>query len=201
MLSTDPLLLTLGSLLLGTILGLILYRGDYCMVAMLRDFYLIRDTTLLRSFVLYFLVASVLFYLGGLTGLLPFLPPPTFSPPSLATIIGGLVFGVGIVLAGGCVVGTLYKMASGNLVNWIGFAGILAGSLLYAEVHPLVQDFSAQTTFIHSIAAFQDNPLLKGVIILAIIVSCLMAIKRWSRLGGLNIAAHARGYIQPWTME
>lgn len=66
MLSTYPLLLTLGTVLLGTILGLILYRNDYCMIAMFRDFYLIRHTTLLRSFVLYFLVASVLFYLGGL---------------------------------------------------------------------------------------------------------------------------------------
>jgi hypothetical protein len=51
MLTTDPLLLSTGIALLGFVFGIVLYRGDYCMVAMLRDFFLIRDTTLLRSFV------------------------------------------------------------------------------------------------------------------------------------------------------
>jgi len=98
MLTTDPLVLALGTLFLGIVLGVVFYRGDYCMVAMLRDFYLIRDTTLLRSFVIYFLFASALFHLGGLTGLLAFLPPPTLHPPSLPTLVGGVLFGVGMVL-------------------------------------------------------------------------------------------------------
>lgn len=198
MLSTDPLLLASGIALLGFIFGIVLYRGDYCMVAMLRDFFLIRDTTLLRSFVVYFLIASVLFYFGGLTGLLPFQPPPTFVPPSLTTIAGGLLFGIGMVLAGGCVVGTLYKMAGGNLVNWIGFIGILAGSLLYAEIHPLIQRFSAQTTMTHSITVAQDNPVVQSLLLLGLVAACLLAIRRWSRQGGLNVISHARGYIQPW---
>ena len=200
MLTTDPLLLSTGIALLGFVFGIVLYRGDYCMVAMLRDFFLIRDTTLLRSFVFYFLTASVLFYFGGLSGLLPFVPPPTFAPPSLATIAGGLLFGIGMVLAGGCVVGTLYKMAGGNLVNWLGFFGILAGSLLYAEVHPLIQRFSAQTTVTHSITVTQDNPLVQSLLLLAILAACLLAIRRWSRQGSLNVISHARGYIQPWTV-
>jgi hypothetical protein len=111
---------------------------------------------------------------------------------------GGLLFGIGIVLAGGCVVGTLYKMGGGNLANWIGFAGILAGSLLYAEIHPLVQRFSAQTTFTHTVTAAQHNPALKVLILLSILVACLLAIRQWSRQGGLNVTAYARGYIQPW---
>jgi uncharacterized protein len=198
MILSDPFLLASGTALLGFLFGIVLYRGDYCMVAMLRDFYLIRDTTLLRSFVLYFLAAAVLFHLGGLAGLLPFLPPPTFAQASLSTLAGGLLFGVGIVLAGGCVVGTLYKMAGGNLVNWIGFAGILAGSLLYAEVHPLVQNFSAQTTVTSSITVAQNNPVLQTAILLVIITVCLLTIGRWFRQGGLNVTSHARGYIQPW---
>jgi len=168
------------------------------MVAMLRDYYLIRDTTLLRSFVIYFLIAAVLFHLGSLVGLLPFVPPPTFAPASLATMAGGLLFGIGIVLAGGCVVGTLYKMASGNLVNWIGFTGIIIGSLLYAEVHPLMQLFAARTTFTDAITVAQHNPGLKSLILLAILIVGLLVIWRWSRQGGLHVISYARGYIQPW---
>lgn len=198
MLTTDPLVLTSGTALLGFVFGIVLYRGDYCMVAMIRDFFLIHDTTLLRSFVLYFIIATALFHMGGQAGLLPFLPPPTFIPPSLMTIVGGLLFGLGIVLAGGCVVSTLYKMAGGNLVNWIGFGGILAGSLLYAEVHPLIQSFAAHTTYNQSIIVAQHDPVLRVLLLLGLLAACLLAISQWARQGGLNVTAHARGYIQPW---
>ena len=198
MLTTDPHILTSGSALLGFIFGIILYRGDYCMVAMIRDFFLIRDLTLLRSFVLYFVLAAALFELGGRFGLLPCLPPPTFAPPSLMTIVGGLLFGLGIVLAGGCVVGTLYKMAGGNLVNWIAFGGILAGSLLYAEVHPLILRFTAHTTYTQTITVAQHDPVLRVFLLPGLLAACLLAIGHWTRQGGLHVTAHARGYIQPW---
>ncbi len=198
MMIMDPVILASGTALIGFLCGIILYRGDYCMVAMLRDFFLIRDTTLLRSFVLYFLVTSLLFHVGGRTGMLPFQPPPTFAPASAATLAGGLLFGIGIVLAGGCVVGTLYKMAGGSLVNWIGFAGILAGSLLYAEIHPQVRSFSAQTTFTTSVSVAQHHPALQTLFLAVLLAPCLAAIWRWTVSGKFQVTGHARGYIQPW---
>jgi hypothetical protein len=200
MVTTDPLVLALGTLFLGIILGVVLYRGDYCMVAMLRDFYLIRDTTLLRSFVIYFLVASALFHLGGLTGLLPFLPPLTLQPPSLMTMAGGLIFGVGMVLAGGCVVGTLYKMAGGNLTNLIGFIGILGGSLLYAEVHPLVQRLAEDTTFTGTVTLAQNSPFLRVAVLILLLGGGAFLVGQWVRQGSLRVTSYARGYLQPWTV-
>jgi len=41
-----------------------------------------------------------------------------------------------MVLAGGCVVGTLYKMGSGSVASAVAFVGLLAGSALYGEWHP-----------------------------------------------------------------
>ena len=198
MLTTDPLALALGTMLLGAVLGVVLYRGDYCMVAMLRDFFLIRDTTLLRSFVLYFLVASALFHLGGLTGLLLFQPPPVLQPPSLMTLVGGFLFGIGMVLAGGCVVGTLYKMAGGNLTNWIGFIGILAGSLLYAEIHPLVQRLAQITTFTSTVTLAQNYPIPRAAVLFVLLTGGAFLVRHWARQGSLRVTAYARGYLQPW---
>lgn len=200
MMTTDPLALALGTLFLGIILGVVFYRGDYCMVAMLRDFYLIRDTTLLRSFVLYLLLASALFHLGALTGLLTFLPPPTLQPPSLLTLAGGVLFGIGMVLAGGCVVGTLYKMASGNLTNWLGFIGILAGSLLYAEIHPLAQHLARNTAFTRTVTLAQNSSVVRSTLLLAFLLGGAFLVSHWGRQGRLRTIAHARGYLQPWTV-
>lgn len=198
MLITDPLILAPAVLFLGAVLGVILFRGDYCMVAMFRDFFLIRDTTLLRSYVVYFLVAATLFHLGGLVGLIPFLPPLTLQQPSLLTLVGGLIFGVGMVLAGGCVVGTLYKMASGNLTNWIAFIGILAGSLLYAEVHPRVRYLASITTFIDTATVAQRQPFLQAAILTALLAGGASLVGRWLRRDSLRVTAYARGYLQPW---
>lgn len=200
MLTTDPLVLALGSLALGIVLGVVLYRGDYCMVAMLRDYFLIRDTTLLRSYVIYFLAAALLFHLGALIGLIPFLPPPTLQPPSLLTLAGGFLFGTGIVLAGGCVVGTLYKMASGNLTNWISFGGILAGSLLYAEVHSQVQRLVERTTFIDTATVAQRHPVLQAAVLIALLAGGSFLVGQWIRRDSLRVTSYAKGYLQPWTV-
>ena len=163
--TADPIFLSLGNLFIGIILGSILYRGDYCMVAMIRDFFLIRDLTLLRSFVLYLVVATGLFSLGKSTNLIPVLPPSNLGLTSLATVVGGLVFGIGMVLSGGCVIGTLYKMASGNLTNWLAFAGILFGSLLYAEIHPIAQRFANNTQVTDFIIAKDVSPIFEKLVL------------------------------------
>jgi len=198
MLTTDPFLLSCGTFLLGAILGVILYRSDFCMVAMLRDYFLLRHTVLLRFFVLYLLVAGLLFHAGIATGLLPFYPPPTFRSASLATVAGGFIFGTGMVLAGGCVVSTLYKMAAGNLTNWLAFLGILCGSLLYAEVHPLVQHFAARTTFFAEVTMARNIPMLQTVVPAAVFLGGALLISRWARRGRLAVTAYAEGYLQPW---
>ena len=196
--TADPIFLSLGNLFIGIILGSILYRGDYCMVAMIRDFFLIRDLTLLRSFVLYLVVATGLFSLGKSTNLIPVLPPSNLGLTSLATVVGGLVFGIGMVLSGGCVIGTLYKMASGNLTNWLAFAGILFGSLLYAEIHPIAQRFANNTQVTDFIIAKDVSPIFEKLVLGVSLSVGLLFIVKWFRLGKFNVISYAKGYIEPW---
>lgn len=132
----EPYYLFFFNLSVGIILGSVFYRADYCMAGMFRDMFLFRDYSLFRSLLLLVVTAMFLLYIARLSGLIQLYPPPTYGYASLATIIGGIVFGTGMVMASGCVVGTLYKMAKGNLTNLIAFIGIIAGSLVYAESHP-----------------------------------------------------------------
>jgi len=63
-------------------------------------------------------------------------PSPSFGflpdqahilPVGLSTVFGGLLFGIGMVLAGGCVSGSLYRMAEGYIGSWVAVLGTLIG--------------------------------------------------------------------------
>ncbi len=48
-------------------------------------------------------------------------------PLGIATVLGGLLFGFGMVLSGGCVSGSLYRMGEGYLGSWVAIGGVLVG--------------------------------------------------------------------------
>jgi uncharacterized membrane protein YedE/YeeE len=122
--------MTIQTLLSGTVVGLAfgyaLQRGRFCTNTGFRDILLIRDSTLFRAWAL--AVAVQLVGVSALSsfGLLPTTVPPFWWP---ANIVGGLAFGIGMVLAGGCSSGTCYRVGeglAGSLVALITFGiGIL----------------------------------------------------------------------------
>lgn len=66
--------------------------------------------------------------LAVLAGLGFDLSPIGFFP--LAQLVGGLVFGIGMALAGGCIVGILWKAGTGALALALAIAGFVVGELL-----------------------------------------------------------------------
>jgi len=64
---------------------------------------------------------------------LDILPPSAnVLPLGVHTALGGLLFGVGMVVAGGCVSGSLYRMGEGYVASWVAFAGVMGGLLASA---------------------------------------------------------------------
>ncbi|MDP1605301.1 MAG: YeeE/YedE thiosulfate transporter family protein [Rhodocyclaceae bacterium] len=82
-----------------------MHRSDFCVTASFRDLFLFRDFFLMRQMILLVVVSMVLFALGRLGGIITIHPFPLLGQPSLANVIGGFVFGIGMVLASGCVIG------------------------------------------------------------------------------------------------
>lgn len=139
-------LILITSSLCGLAGGFIMHRSDFCVTGMFRDLFLFRDAFMLRMLGVLIIASMLVFEVALQGGLITHHPFPLLGPPSLANIIGGFFFGIGMVLAGGCVVGTLYKMGSGSVVSIVAFAGLLAGSALYAEFHPWWITFAKNTT-------------------------------------------------------
>ena len=190
------LIIILASALAGLVAGFVMHRSDFCVTAMFRDMFLFRDFFLIRMLVLLVVVSMVLFEAGRLTGTLKPYPFPLLGPPSITTLIGGFVFGIGMVLAGGCVVGTLYKMGSGSVASAVAFVGLLAGSALYGEWHPAWSTLAKATRLSEAIILPQWLGLPTTALTLPIAAIGGVFLYRWWKRGLMDRPSHAAGHLR-----
>ncbi|MBC8014483.1 MAG: YeeE/YedE family protein [Sporomusaceae bacterium] len=118
---------------IGITLGVVLQKSRFCFTASLRDPILTGSTTLTRATLIAFAVATVGFAAlqfttilkgGPITGLV--------APVGIHTAIGALIFGIGMVISGGCASGTLMRMGEGFTMQWISIITFILGSVLGA---------------------------------------------------------------------
>ncbi len=131
----------IATLALGFVIGYLGQRSRLCFISGYRDFFLTRDSTLLRGVIGAFLGALGGFILFGLLRgsvpsfpLLSFTPFPSLDASLLITILAGL--GVGIVgtLAGGCPFRMHVLAAEGRKSYWFYLLGFYAGLIFYNVV-------------------------------------------------------------------
>jgi uncharacterized membrane protein YedE/YeeE len=118
----------LSGLLVGIMFGFVLQRGRYCVNTAFRDVIFINDFTLLRAYALGLIVTIIganLIEDMGLLGGSGALYRQAFVP--WANIIGGYIFGMGIVLAGGCGSGILYRIGEGLMAAVLAVFGFFFG--------------------------------------------------------------------------
>ena len=111
------------AIVMGLAFGALFERYQFCMNSAITHVFLFGGTHKLKGSLIAVLASTVLFNLLitlGLvgTGAMPLLP---------TTIFSGVLFGIGMNLAGGYVSGTLYKMGQGYLASWIAFLGMVSG--------------------------------------------------------------------------
>ena len=106
----------LTGLLLGAVLGYVLQRSRFCVTGAFRDLYMTRSARYFTPFLLAIAIQAV--GVAALTGAGVIAPEPASFAP-LAVIGGGLLFGVGIIMAGGCATGTYYRAGEGLIGSWV----------------------------------------------------------------------------------
>ncbi len=112
----------------GIAFGFILQRSRFCFTASLRDPYLTGSTSLTKAVLVAFALTSIGFAaIQYGTGVEPYI-----APLSLATAIGAFMFGIGMVVAGGCASGTLMRVGEGFFMNMIALVFFIVGSLIGA---------------------------------------------------------------------
>ncbi len=113
---------------LGLVLGLALERGRMCFVSAFRDAMYFRNPWLLNA---------VLISIGASAVATAAVSLETGSEPLLLgtgwyVLVGGLLFGFGVALAGACASGMLFRIPEGYTANLVELGGFSAGILFWA---------------------------------------------------------------------
>ena len=116
----------------GVVFGVTVQRSRFCFTSAFRDFFLLGQTRMIKGILVGLAVSSVGFVMIMST----VSPNPGFGafpsdahvlPVGLSTLIAGILFGIGMVLAGGCVSGSLYRMGEGYVGSWVAILGVMVG--------------------------------------------------------------------------
>lgn len=117
----------------GIAFGYTIQRSRFCFASCFRDIFVIRSASMTRPLLLLLALTTVGFavinFLPGHAGLAV---TGKIFPVGIHTVLAGILFGCGMVIAGNCVSGCLVRMGEGYLMQFSTFAGLLYGSLLGA---------------------------------------------------------------------
>jgi uncharacterized membrane protein YedE/YeeE len=126
-------LLALGAAL-GFLYGFLLQKGDFCFCCAFRDWFAFRDTRVGRGILVGVLLTMVGWSVALQAGWAP--ASHLWVPPvGLSDLIGGFVFGVGMVITGGCASSTLYRAGAGYLYFWVVLAFMGVGYGLFSALY------------------------------------------------------------------
>lgn len=109
--------MALGGGMLGVLAGWLIERSHFCTMGAISDFYLFGSQRRLRAWVLAIATALVLTQLAAAAGLaqVALTSQLTSRIEPLPLIGGGLLFGIGMVMAGGCASRNLVRLGAGSL--------------------------------------------------------------------------------------
>ncbi len=117
----------------GLLLGAAAAAGGICFNRGVRRAVFDRDPHVLRIFAIAVGVQLMVLPLLLVAGVAPLEQAVDAGQPGLVPVsqlAGGLVFGAGMALAGGCIMGVLWKSGAGSVATMVAVAGFVAGELL-----------------------------------------------------------------------
>ncbi len=107
----------ISGLFVGAALGFVLQRGRFCVTGAFRDVWVAKNTWWLGALFVAISVQAIGLALFNSTGYLPTETVASAFAP-FATVVGGFIFGIGMLLAGGCATGTYYRAGEGLVGSW-----------------------------------------------------------------------------------
>ncbi len=115
--------------------GFILQKARFCFTASLRDPYLTGGTNLTKAVLTAFAVTSIGFWAimyGAHSAGAPVPGMGFVAPVGVHTVVGAFIFGIGMVISGGCASGTLMRVGEGFGMQMLSIVFFVMGSLLGA---------------------------------------------------------------------
>lgn len=181
-------------LLTGLAFGVVLQRGRVCFNSAFRDLRLMNDNFMFKAALLAVALETIAFLAMAQLGWIHLNPKPLNW---VGVIIGGYVFGLGMVLAGGCASGTTYRIGEGNTTSWLAglFFAIFALATQSGFLSPIMNAINGWTIKVSSNSALylgdktgptlatllNISPWIAGLVFAALILIYVFATKTTKR--------------------
>src|SRR5512146_1193396 len=114
----------------GFAYGLMLQYGRFCFASASRDLFAAGVPRMAVGILVALIFFSFIQATLASTNMSTFHP----APFGIHTLISGVIFGVGMVLAGGCASGSLYKIGDGNGSSVLSLLGISFGQAIFVNL-------------------------------------------------------------------
>ena len=114
----------ISALICGGLMGWTLQRGRFCMNTAFRDTIFIGEFVTFRAFLVALIISIIGANLLSDYGVVTLKAQPLWP---VAHILGGFVFGMGMVLAGGCGSGIWYRLGEGQIASYVAVIGLFGG--------------------------------------------------------------------------
>jgi uncharacterized membrane protein YedE/YeeE len=168
----------LTGLFVGVLFGFVLQRGRFCMNSAFRDAILLKDNVLLKTVFVALLVELVGFAIMDSAGAIAINPKPFWWG---ANLLGSFVFGIGMVLAGGCASGITYRTGEGMIGAITAVLGLATAGYFTAAgfLKPFKSNLQAATTIpgadgtaltLHGILGMDYTTLAIIIALIAVVV-------------------------------
>ncbi len=203
----------IGFFLVSLVMGFVISKTNFCTMGGVSDWINLNDFGRLGAWFLAMVVAALFIVLLEIAALIDISQqrPPyrTTNFAWLRYLLGGVMFGVGMTLAGGCVSRNLVRVGGGNLKSLVTllivayFAFLMTKTrffevMFYNWLQPLSVDFSSLGlesqdfgSFIYQIIPFGSPGMIRLVLVVLAVILCWYFIKRTRgfRGNGHNVIA------------
>lgn len=121
-----PLNLLLA-IIFGFCFGFLIQKGQICFTSAFRDLWLIGRANTAKALVWGMVVQTLITAVFLAKGM----PPKVIWWAGPGALLGGVLFGIGIVLAGGCETGWMYRAVEGQIQFWfVGIGNVIGATIL-----------------------------------------------------------------------
>ena len=119
-----------GFLVFGLILGIVMQRTRFCFVRAFREPFMTGDGEMTKAVILAVLISVIGFSILKWTDLRDW-DASVSSGFWFGSFAGGIIFGVGMSLSGGCATGCLWRAGEGQLKLWVAIAAFAISGALF----------------------------------------------------------------------
>ena len=160
----------------GIAFGYILQRSRFCFTAGFRDPYITRGTSVARAILVAFAIGTIGFaaikFGPVLSGAETNLNMVGVFPIGFPLMLGAVVFGIGMVIAGGCASGNLMRVGEGFTMQMLALVFFVFGNFLGAIHSGFWGEFSTTEVFLPDVVGWVGALVSQlGVIVLLYIAA------------------------------